>query len=293
VSNAHYLILDPTRIFAAISVVCPPSSTLQLLLVLAVASASVVPEGSYSSGWYKSAAPTAGDVSFTIVVKEQSLDEVKRIALDVNDPESKNYGNFITQEELDRLTSPKASDTLAVKSWLNAHGIAYAIEGVSNIKVFTSAYKASKLLNTRFHHISNSKHSQSVVRAGEYSVPEEVHASIAAIFGLHGLPLPPPKPLVITSTAPGAPAKVDPNVIAATYNIGGVKVTGSEKNRQAVAEFQGQLMNSKDLAVLFKTFVKDYKVGSDDTVFAYKGAAHIEGNGVEAELDIQYIMGEC
>jgi hypothetical protein len=85
-------------------------------------------------------------------------------------------------------------------------------------------------------------------------------------------------PLSLRPLLPASPpSKADPNVIAATYNIGGVKVTGSEKNRQAVTEFQGQLMNSKDLAVLFKTYVEDYKVGSDDTVFAYKGATHKEG----------------
>jgi subtilase family serine protease len=263
-------------------------------LFLAVASASVShPEGIYANGWAKQAMPASGstDVKFTIVVKEQGIEEVQRIALDVNDPTSVNYGQFLTQEKLDSLTAPKASDVLAVKSWLNANGIAYSFKSVSNIEVVTSAFKASKLLNTRFHKISNSKHAQSVIRAADYSLPDEVHAATAAIFGLHGLPLPPTQPLVISSSAPGQPAKVDPNVLASTYSIGGVKTTGNIKNRQAVAEFQGQLMSSKDLTTLFKTYVKGYKAGTDDTVFAYKGNAHKEGNGVEAELDIQYIMG--
>jgi hypothetical protein len=37
-------------------------------------------------------------------------------------------------------------------------------------------------------------------------------------------------------------------------------------------------------------YVKDYEVGADDTVFKYAGAAQKEGYGIEAELDIQYIM---
>jgi tripeptidyl-peptidase-1 len=268
---------------------------LKMLMMLAVASASMIhPESFYTNGWVKSTAPASAfsEVTFTIVVKEQGVEEVARIALDVNDPNSTNYGKFLTQDALDRLTTPKASDMSAVTDWLSANGVAFSVRTQSNIEVTTSALKASKMLSTRFHEISNRKHGQSVIRAADYSLPSDVHAATAAIFGLHGLPLPPTQPLVIASTAAGQPAKVDPNVIAATYNIGGVKVTGSEKNRQAVTEFQGQLMNSKDLAVLFKTYVKDYKVGSDDTVFAYKGATHKEGNGVEAELDIQYIMGE-
>ena len=43
-------------------------------------------------------------------------------------------------------------------------------------------------------------------------------------------------------------------------------------------------MNSKDLATLFQTYVKDYKVGTDDTVYKYVGAPKKDGNGVEAEL---------
>jgi subtilase family serine protease len=264
-------------------------------LLLAVTTASVTHhESFYTNGWVKSTvpAPASSIVTFTIVIKEQGIEEVARIALDVNDPNSTNYGKFLTQDALDRLTSPKASDMATVTDWLNANSVAFSERTVSNIKVTTSALKASNMLSTRFHEIVNRKQGQSVVRAANYSLPSAVHAATAAIFGLHGLPLPPIQPLVIASTAPGQPAKVDPNVIASTYNIGGVKVTGSEKNRQAVVEFQGQLMDSKDLAVLFKTYVKDYKVGSDDTVFAYKGAVHEEGNGVEAELDIQYIMGK-
>jgi tripeptidyl-peptidase-1 len=225
-----------------------------LLLVLAVASASVIPEGTYDSNWYKNPVPTTElhGVSLTIVVKEQGMAEVKRIALDVNDPASKNYGKFITHDELDRLTSPKASDLFAVKSWLNANDIAYTIEGVSNIKVSTSVLKASELLSTSFHEISNSKYGQSIVRAAAYYLPENIDASITTIFGLHGLPLPPTHPLVIASTDASQPAKVDPNVLAATYKIAGVKTSGSVKNRQAVVEFQGQLSNSTDLATLFK-----------------------------------------
>jgi subtilase family serine protease len=259
------------------------------------AAASVThPDGPYSSGWEKSAVSTSGwnNVSFTIVVKEQNIDEVKRIALSVNDPSASNYGKFLTQKKLDSLIAPKSSDFLAIKSWLDANDIAYGIKGVSNIKVTTSVSKASELLDTQFHAITNRKHGQSVIRAASYSLPDEVHAATAAIFGLHGLPLPPTQPLVISSTAPGQLPKVDPNVIASTYSIGGVKTTGSTKNRQAVAEFQGQLMDSKDLATLFKTYVKDYTAGTDDVVYKYMGSEHKEGNGVEAELDVQYIMGE-
>jgi len=48
-------------------------------------------------------------VQFTIVVKEQGVDTVKRIAKAVSDPDSAEYGNYTTQEELNGITVPRAS----------------------------------------------------------------------------------------------------------------------------------------------------------------------------------------
>jgi subtilase family serine protease len=215
------------------------------------ASASVIhPEGLYTNGWSKYPRPVGGDlpVTFTIVIKERNIDAVKRIALDASDPAFRNYGKFLSQERLDSLTAPTMSDASAVTDWLDANGVSHTKRSASNIKVTTSVENASRMLNTRFHEVINNEHGQSVVRATSYSLPDKVHQATRAIFGLHGLPLPPSHPLIVASTTTGSSAKVDPNVIASTYKIGGVKPTGSVKNRQAVAEFQSQYMSSKDLA---------------------------------------------
>lgn len=237
--------------------------TLFICLFAVTASASIVAEREYTNGWTKGS-PVEDDqqVSFTIAVRErgiekvsnnnirpnhlktcnahmQSRTQVKRIALDVSDPDSDQYGNFLTQEDLDKITAPRESDMQNVKKWLADNNLAFDQRGVSNLVITTSVRAASRALRTRFHTVSNNKYSQAIVRAAEYSVPDDVHQSIAAIFGLHGLPLPPTKPLVISSTRPGKPIEpVTPGVLASTYNINGVKVTGSAKNRQAVVEFQ-------------------------------------------------------
>lgn len=250
-------------------------------------------ESPYTNGWSKSAfsVPSSGEIMFTIAIREQGIDEIKRIALDVSDPASASYGKFLTQEQLDKISAPKEADVIAVTSWLDIEGVHWNLRTVSNVEVTTSIETASKLLSTRFHRITNRKTGQSIVRAADYSLPSYIHEATAAIFGLHGLPLPPTKPLVIRSTQRGPIAKVTPEVLASTYNISGVNTTRSVKNRQAVVEFQGQLMSSKDLTTFFKAYVNDYKVGTDDVVYKYQGAVHKEGTGVEAELDIQYIMG--
>ena len=54
----------------------------------------------------------------------------------------------------------------------------------------------------------------------------------------------------------------------------------------AVAEFQGQFYNPKDLAAFSSA------CGVNVTVDKNVGE-HLVGDGVEAELDIEYIKGEC
>jgi hypothetical protein len=54
---------------------------------------------------------------------------------------------------------------------------------------------------------------------------------------------------------------------------------------QAVAEFQGQFMNSTDLATLFKNYVDKYEEGTDDKVYKFVGEHKENSGGIEAELD--------
>lgn len=69
-----------------------------------------------------------------------------------------------------------------------------------------------------------------VVRLQGYELPANVHAAVDAVFGLHGIPLPPKKTTPLG--APGMPPAVTPQVLYDAYNIKGqVKPTGSTTNR--------------------------------------------------------------
>merc|ERR1719253_261421 len=147
-----------------------------------------------------------------------------------------------------------------------------------------SVEEAAKLFQTSFRSVVNPATGQSKLRAGPYTVPDEI--SNAVVFGLHGLPLPPKQTAAVDATV-----KVTPAVIAETYGVSGVKVSRSSKNRQAVAEFQGQTMKDSDLTSFFKTYVKNYEAGTDDKVSKFVGDKGEGSAQVEASLDIQYIMG--
>ena len=257
----------------------------------------------YTDGWTKGAREVHSETpyTFTIVVREQGVEEIKRIASAVSDPESSTYGQFISQAKLDEITAPLPHDMSAVTGWLETNGLSYHQYGVSNLIVTTTTGKAGKALSTTFHAVSNKNTQQLLVRAESYELPTEVHASVDAIFGLHGLPLPPRVATTLDSShrrlqIRHMPANVTPAVLWTTYEVPKTtKTSKAVKIRQAVAEFQGQFMNGTDLKTLFRKYVgkidPDYVKGTDDTVYKTTGENTGAHPGVEAELDIQYMMG--
>merc|ERR1719265_2117173 len=126
---------------------------------------------------------------------------------------------------------------------------------------------------------------QEVVLANSYRLPQEVDASVTSVYGLHGLPLPPRSAL---SQPPAKPADVTPDVLTQTYNVSGVFPSGSTKNRQAVAEFQGQTIELPDLEQFFKSYMHGK---GNASIYKYVGDKGIGNPGVESSLDVDYIMG--
>ena len=57
-------------------------------------------------------------VKVTFAVRENNMDTIRKIALDVSDPNSPNYGRYLTQTQIDEITAPAAADVAAVRSWL-------------------------------------------------------------------------------------------------------------------------------------------------------------------------------
>jgi len=200
------------------------------------------------------------------------------------------YGKYLSTSEVSSLTAPRAADIRSVENWLNEKGVSFLRSPPSHVieAVFT-AESAEALLHTSFHHASNKATGQKVVRASDYSLPTDVQSAVAAVYGLHGLPLPPTARLDVKP--PATPiANVTPEVLASTYNVSGVIPSGSTKNRQAIAEFQGQTMNETDLSSSFKEYFPGVSA-AQAKVYKFVGDAGIGGAGIEASLDVDYIMG--
>lgn len=219
---------------------------MKLFLALAALAAPAMgahhPLPAYVNGWRQGVAAVRDDaqVTVTLVVKEQGAEAIRRVALAVSDPASKSYGEFLTTQQVAALTAPKSDDMNTVTSWLESNGVGFQVRH-SNVVASMSVADASKLFSTKFHLATHTDQPKPLLRAAAFALPEEVEASVATVFGLHGLPLPRRQAVVVTSQD-GQPAKVTPEVLNSFYGISGVKPTRSDKNKQAVAEFQGQFM---------------------------------------------------
>lgn len=240
-------------------------------------------------GWRRetTAPDGATSVSFTLSLKQQQLDVLKRQALLVSTPGAASYGKFYSMEEIDALTAPPPTAYTAVKAWLDAEAAHFSVLHEC-IRVTTSVATAERLLSTRFSYYQ--KEQRRLLRAGAYTLPPAVASVTGTIFGLHGLPAPRAPPLLHAGAS--KPANVTPTVIYATYSIGNYSVNKTNGNLQAVAEFQDQYMNQSDLRAFFRAEVYGYGKG-DDEVSKYVGApnAPSRGVGLEAMLDIEYLMG--
>ena len=235
---------------------------------------------------------TETELRVTIAVREQNMDEIREIALDVSDPGSPSYGRYLSQARVDEITAPAAADVTAVRSWLREQ-FAGNVDEVRAGRLFVLTAPATTvgaLLQTKFRRVTNAATGQTALRASSFTLPAAAAAAVTAVFGVHGLPLPPKRNRAPTATD-GIPP-VTPAVIASTYNVAGVTVdrSGTNRNRQAVAEFQGQTMNVTDLVTFFKNEVPKAHAG-DDVVAKFVGDAGDGSAQIEASLDIQFIMG--
>ena len=147
--------------------------------------------------------------------------------------------------------------------------------------------QAEQLFETFFHRVENPITGQTWHRASTLHVPAEVAPHIAAVFGLHGLPLP-LKSNTVSVKSPDVIVNVGPKELNSIYQVSG-RGRKSKAVRQAVAEFQGEFMAQEDLTTFFKQLVPNAQSG-DELVYAYLGN-NGTGYGIEALLDIEYIMG--
>eukprot|EP01003_Olkasia_polycarbonata_P005718 NODE_55_length_1873_cov_108.494518_g35_i0.p1 GENE.NODE_55_length_1873_cov_108.494518_g35_i0~~NODE_55_length_1873_cov_108.494518_g35_i0.p1 ORF type:complete len:548 (-),score=152.68 NODE_55_length_1873_cov_108.494518_g35_i0:170-1813(-) len=261
-----------------------------LLLCLVGFAAAFVAEPELPAPWKRGAVPhESRTVDLVIVLKQRNRARLAAVAGAVSNPQSAQYGQYLTQKEIAALVAPDAAVVASITQWLKESGASFTVGPNGDMVEVQWTVKAAELaLQTTIVEVTNLETKQSALRASALHLPPTVAPHVHTVLGAHGLPLPPRKTL---ESAVPVPYKVDPTVLASQYKITGVTASGNTNNRQAVAEFQGQLMSGASLKSFFKKFVPNAKTG-DDMVYKFVGTdAGKNGTGIEALLDIEYIMG--
>jgi tripeptidyl-peptidase-1 len=255
-----------------------------------------VPAPDLMDGWHvgRPAKPDEA-VQVIVQVRRPAMEQLKALALAVSTPGSPKYSQFLSAEEARSFAAPKEEDTAAVRAWLQPASTRLVESPRGVLHATLRAADAARLLATEFRVVYSTRGGavQEVVRAGRYSLPPQLQPLVEAVHGLHGLPL----PERVTVRSHGAkssvgsePVEVLPAVIRKLYGFEATKASGNPKVRQAVAEFQGQLMNQTDVDAFFAQYVPGAAPG-DSRVFAFHGEPEKGGDGIEAMLDIEYMMG--
>eukprot|EP01094_Clydonella_sp_ATCC50884_P021856 TRINITY_DN48_c0_g1_i1.p2 TRINITY_DN48_c0_g1~~TRINITY_DN48_c0_g1_i1.p2 ORF type:complete len:573 (+),score=234.19 TRINITY_DN48_c0_g1_i1:107-1720(+) len=228
-----------------------------------------------------------------VAIKQQNTDVLEQLFWDVSNPESPKYGQYLTVDEITDIIAPRDESVEAVQEWVREHN-GYNARLTLNrdfLKVEMSLLDIQNMLNVTFLRYIH-PHRRALATLDAYSVPAELAEHVDMISYVTGLPdihLPNEKVTKARPAFAADPLAITPDVIRARYNA--TDFTASAQNNSlAVAEFQAQYYSPTDLTSFFNTYVPNAPAGADQ-VYKVVGTNKPESPGIEASLDIEYIMG--
>ena len=234
------------------------------------------------------------------VIRLRNMDGLTRILHDVSDPESLNYGQHLTRDQVTNMTINIESRD-AVLQYLSSSGLAVKMVTSGGEFVIAEAPVTvlEKFFKTEFYHFemsSESGHNRGFVRADSYSVPSELDIHVESVLNIVEVPNDAHVPILKPKTrsesfeTSGTTSSIDPATLRSFYNMS-VKATGSSKSTQMVYAAIKQYFSPSDLRsfqiITSSTVLAATSIGShsSDSVCASSPDSCLEGN-----LDIQYIM---
>lgn len=207
----------------------------------------------------------------------------------VSDPDHADFNKLLTNEEVNAMVAPAAESVEAVRAFLRAHGVSLAHDVTASpnfdlVTVNTTVRVAEAMLDASYHHYEHAAAGLRVMRlAGPYSLPAEVAAHVDFV----GPSVRFPTPRVVSKAdvmAHASDITNTPQSLRALYNVGSTEGS-APGNLQSCAAFLKQYYAASDLKSFFSKFYTP-AVGRTPTVIG----PNTGGAGIEASLDIEYIM---
>ncbi|KAG2392372.1 hypothetical protein C9374_012624 [Naegleria lovaniensis] len=227
----------------------------------------------------------------TFALKNQNIDKLTQLLLAVSDPSSPQHENYLTMNQVAAMTSPLSEHKELVLNYIKSipGSIIVRISKHENlVSALLPLSSVNKYLKADMQAYRHEKTGDVVFRSEiGYSLPEKLAQAVTMISGLVRFPTLERK-MVFSSDSQHSRTPnnfpITPKVIWNRYNIT-FPATVDPKSSQAVASFLQQYYSTSDLILFQNTY------GLEKQLPKLVGP-NIESNpGVEASLDIQYLMG--
>jgi len=236
-------------------------------------------------------------ITLTFAVKQQNIEDLRELLVEVSTPGNSRYGKHLTSEEALKMVAPSKDSIVLIKKWIASKlGTSVHVESLTAnsdvLKIETSISQAEKLLKCEYYDYKGvtaygKEISVTRVKMGtNYEVPSFVANYLDFVSPTHRFPS--LRRRVTVRSDGNVGAAVTPEFLRSLYNVGTVEGASGVNNSQGVASFQDQLYSKTDLSQFWTT----YKI--DPCTVVDVPAGERSGDHLEAELDTQYIssMGE-
>ncbi|XP_022528244.2 tripeptidyl-peptidase 1 [Astyanax mexicanus] len=250
---------------------------------------------SVQEGWiHEGRVSPLEEVELTFALKQQNIERLKEQLELVSDPDSQQYGKFLSLEEVSSLVGPSPLTEKVVQNWLQSHGVTSCLTVLTRdfLQCSMSVQVAESLLpGAEFHRYR--RDDQTLVRSSaHYSVHDDVTEHLDFVGGVLRFP---PKVKEISRSWAGARRSVKgfhlgvtPSTLRTRYNLTDTDIGTAANNSQAVAQFLEQFYHPADLAEFMSLFARGFQHLTEvERVVGTQGGGKA---GLEASLDVEYIM---
>ncbi|RAL08807.1 S53 family peptidase [Aspergillus homomorphus CBS 101889] len=238
-------------------------------------------------------ADTSSNITLSIALSRQNLEQLESKLLSVSTPGQSTYGQFLDIDEVNALFP--LTDHSAVASWLTEAGVTNISRQGGLISFATTVGTANKLLNTTFSVYE--KAGTQKVRTTQYSVPDSLSGSIDLIsptvfFGKtraeRSASFQSLKVAKRSSSSSSVSQHITPALLKQQYNID-YTPKASSGSRIGFGSFLGESALYSDLDL----FTERFGIPQQNfTVELINGGVNNQTyDGGEADLDVQNIVG--